>query len=101
MGRAMREKPVRLPEKLLQIRLGLELSQTGMLERLGMSKTSYRHYISDFENGGREPSLPVLLKYAQVANVWVDVLIDDALDLPEQLPCSKKSGGIKRQATPS
>lgn len=98
MGRATREKPVRLAEKLLQIRLALGLSQNGMVERLGMSKTGYRNYISDFENGVREPPLPVLLKYAHVANVWVDVLIDDALDLPEQLPSPEKSGGIEMTA---
>lgn len=90
MGRATRERSVRLAEKLLQIRQALELSQNGMLERLGISQTSYRHYISDFENGGREPSLPVLLKYAQVANVWVDYLIDDTLDLPDHLPSSMR-----------
>jgi hypothetical protein len=32
-------------------------------------KKSYRHYISDFETGGGELSLPVLLKYARVANI--------------------------------
>ena len=95
MGRAMREKPARLGEKLLQIRLALGLSQNGIVERLGISETSYRHYISAFENGQREPSLLVLLRYAQAANVWVDALIDDDLDLPPQLPSPKKSEGIK------
>lgn len=93
MGRATREKPARLAEKLLHIRRALGLSQNGLLERLGISEASYRHYISDFENGAREPSLLVLLRYARTANVWVDVLIDDALDLPEQLPSSERSVG--------
>ena len=35
MGRATREKPAWLAEKLLQIRLALGLSQTEMLKRLG------------------------------------------------------------------
>lgn len=90
MGRATREKPIRLAEKLLQIRLVLGLSQTGMLEHLGISEKGYRNYISDFENGVREPPLPVLLRYARVAGVIVDVLIDDGLDLPERLPASAR-----------
>jgi hypothetical protein len=46
----------------------------------------------------REPSLPTLLKYAEAAGVWVDVLIDDDLDLPDKLPRSPKHGGVERQS---
>ncbi len=73
MGRASREKPTRLAEKLLQIRNAMDLSQNGMLRKLGIDQASYRNYISDFENGVREPSLPVLLKYAKAAGVYVVV----------------------------
>ena len=38
-----------------------------------------------YELGKREPPLPVLLKYARIAGVYVDVLIDDELDLPKKL----------------
>ncbi len=51
MGRASREKPARLAEKLLQIRTALGLSQNGMLRRLGIAEKGYRNYTSDFENG--------------------------------------------------
>src|SRR5262249_19536240 len=97
MGGAARSKPARLAEKLLLIRTSLGLSQNGMIKRLGMSEEVVREDISKFELGKREPSLPVLLAYARVANVWVDVLIDDALDLLEQLPSPEKSGGIEQQ----
>ena len=90
MGRASRERPKHLAEKLLQIRIALGVSQTGMLEKLGIAARNYRNYISDFENGVREPSLPVLLKYARLANVYVDALIDDSIDLPEKLPASSR-----------
>ena len=38
MGRTSREKPERLAEKLLQIRLALDLSQGDLLSRLGLSE---------------------------------------------------------------
>ncbi len=47
-----------------------------------------RNYISNFENGTREPPIPVLLKYARLAGVCMEVLVDDELDLPDQIPAS-------------
>lgn len=97
MGKASREKPARLADKLLGIRRALGLSQTQMLALLGASDKGYRSYISDFEKGKREPPLPVLLSYAQAAGVWVDVLIDDELDLPKGMPGPSKREGVKRK----
>jgi transcriptional regulator with XRE-family HTH domain len=97
MGGAARERPVRLAEKLLQIRNALGLSQGDMLHRIGLGETGYRHYISNFEMGKREPSLLMLLEYARAANVHVEVLIDDELDLPARLPSAKKSEGVRRR----
>jgi len=97
MGKASRQKPKYLGEKLKRIRFALDLSQGGMLRLLGFEDEGYRNYISDFENDKREPSLPILLRYAQVANVWVDVLINDELDLPEKIPSSKKHTGMERK----
>ena len=97
MGRSARRKQERLAEKLLKIRLALNLSQNGMLEYLGLTEDLYRNNISSYERGEREPSLYALLKYAQVAGVWVDVLIDDELDLPARLPSPKKHEGIRRK----
>jgi transcriptional regulator with XRE-family HTH domain len=97
MGKASRQKPKFLGEKLKRIRLALDLSQGGMLRLLEIEEEGYRNYISDFENDKREPPLPVLLRYAQIANVWVDVLINDELDLPEKIPNSKRHEGVKRK----
>ena len=99
MGRVSRPKPKRLPEKLLQIRLALDLSQGGMLYRLGLHERLSRNAVSAYELGTSEPPLPVLLEYARIANVWMDVLVDDALDLPERIPSPAKSEGIRRKAT--
>jgi transcriptional regulator with XRE-family HTH domain len=62
----------------------LELSQNGMIERLGVELTQNR--ISEYETGKGEPPLPILLLYARAANISTDVLIDDELDLPTRLP---------------
>ena len=90
MGRGPREKPERLAEKLLAIRQTLGLSQTEMLKRLGAEEKMAYHRISEFESGKGEPSLIILLEYARVAGVCVDVLIDDRLDLPDKLPAKSK-----------
>lgn len=97
MARSPRPRPARLPEKLLQIRLALDLSQGGMLYQLGLHERLSRTSISAYELGTGEPPLAVLLDYARIANVWVDVLIDDELDLPDKLPSAKKHEGIKRR----
>ena len=86
MGITARQKPALLPQKLLQIRLSLGLSQNEMLNRLGLGKGYFRSSISGYELGTREAPLPVLLKYAEVAGVYIDVLVDDSLALPDVLP---------------
>lgn len=96
MGSVARWRSRRLAEKLLRVRTALGLSQNGMLRQLGLSEEMFQARISSFELGTREPPLPVLLAYARAANVYVDALIDDDLDLPEKLPSANKSEGIKR-----
>lgn len=86
MGSSSRPKPTRLAEKLLQIRTALDLSQNEMLRHLGLADALFRSSISKYELGTREPPLPILLRYAQVAGVCVDVLIDDLADLPKSMP---------------
>jgi transcriptional regulator with XRE-family HTH domain len=66
MGKAKRMKPEILSEKLLQIREGLELSQSEMVAELGYSDLFSRNYILAFELGTRESPLPVLLAYARL-----------------------------------
>ncbi len=95
MGHA-RPRPARLAEKLRQIREALGLSQTQMHSRLGAEDEIPYNRISDYEVGRNEPPLMILLKYARVAGVHVEALIDDELDLPERLPGTVKHGEIKR-----
>ena len=90
MGVKARQRPERLAEKLLQIRVALGLSQSELLRRLDLEDAISYKKISDYERGQREPSLIILLQYARVAGVSTDVLIDDWLDLPAKLPAKPK-----------
>ena len=90
MGSRPRPKPERLAEKLLQIRLALDLAQDGMLARLGLDESHFRSAVSGYELGTREPPLPILLKYARAVGVCLEVLVDDELDLPKNLPAKPK-----------
>lgn len=95
MGSARRAQPEFLSEKLLQIRQLLGLTQEQMADRLSHVKSPPQPgLISRFEQGKREPSLLVLLEYARIAGVHVEVLIDDELDLPEKFPTNAKDKGV-------
>lgn len=100
MGRAPNYKPARLGEKIVQIRRELGLSQNGLLKRLGLTEVLFQGDISAYELGNRVPDLRTLLLLANLAGVFVDVLIDDTLDLPNKLPARPKSEGIRRKRTP-
>jgi transcriptional regulator with XRE-family HTH domain len=80
MGRSAREKPRKLGKKLKHIRVvELGLSQTQMAEVLKL-KINYSA-IGQYERGVREPTLPILLKYARLIGISTDILIDDKLEL--------------------
>lgn len=82
MGTKRRPLPRLLSRKLLQIRKGLDLSQEQMAKQLTSKRSPvYPTHVSEFERGLREPSLLVLLKYAQLAGISTDVLINDELVL--------------------
>jgi len=74
-----RRRPKSLPRKLLTIRKRLDVSQTEMARLLDLD-VAYTA-VSGYELGTRQPDLLVLLKYARLAGVSTDVLIDDKLKL--------------------
>lgn len=85
MGRAKRMRPARLGEKLLAIRRYFDCSLAEMSEKLSnedfvVSRTA----ISQYELNHNEPSLPILLRYARLAGISMDVLADDKMDLPDK-----------------
>ena len=81
MGRSRRNKPLQLSHKLLAIRKRLQMSQTEMARALELKV----HYsaVSNYELGTREPDLLIVLRYARLARVPMEVLVDDSLSLPE------------------
>jgi transcriptional regulator with XRE-family HTH domain len=100
MGRFPRRRQERLHGKLLGIRTALNLSQNEMLSRLGLSDELFRSNISSYELGEREPPLYVLLRYAQVAGVCLDALVDDEVDLPTMLPSKAQHKRIRSNKVP-
>ena len=90
MGRKPRVKPERLGEKLRTIRDAFGLSQGELVRRLDAGNLIDAKHVSKFELGEREPSLLVLLRYARLAGISIDVLADDDLNLPAKLPAKPK-----------
>jgi len=94
-----RPKPLRLADKLLEIRKGLGLSQTQMLTRMGLEETMHYGRISEYEQGKREPTLMTLLAYARAASVHLEDIVDDDLDLPRKLPGNVNYRGLTRRSS--
>ena len=81
MRRARR--PKRLAEKLIWIREALGLSQKEMAERLA-ERTGFtitQTYVSNYERDRVEPFLETTLAYARLANVEMNGIADDDVDL--------------------
>lgn len=103
MGRQRRARPRRLAAKLRQIRTSLELTQEQMFERLGDTGSSlWPGHIGEFETDRREPNLLVILAYGRVMSItgrgeFLEMLLDDELDIPDRLPADPKKVIIKRK----
>lgn len=107
MGRAPRQRPRRLSEKLLHIRSSLGLSQNEMVRRLGLEGRLLREDVSRFERGvGGEPPLDLLLRYARAISKtgrgeFLEALIDDGMDLPDKLPADpQETTALRKRAKP-
>lgn len=77
-----RAMPKKLGKKLKQIRLNLGMSQREMVKALNYRDTPLRaSQISQYEQGQREPTMMLVLCYARLANVPMEVLVDDKMKL--------------------
>jgi len=84
MGRSHRPRSLHLSKKLRRIRTQLDLSQAELIARLGVKEPLTPASISGYEQGTREPSLRVIVRYAELAGCSTDYLIDDRLELPSR-----------------
>lgn len=96
MGTYARRRPERLAQKLVAVREAFGDSQNGLIRRLGLDDEITQSDLSAFERGTREPPLHVLLRYSELARVWVNALIDDDVDLPEKIPAGKMREGVSK-----
>ncbi len=96
MGRKAAEKPQLLSDKLKNVRLFLGFTQERMYSEL-RNKGADIHlgYISLFESGERIPSFLVLLAYARVSGIPMEVFVDDKLDLLESAVTFNKRNRIE------
>jgi len=90
MGTRPRHRPDHLAAKLLAIRKRLGLSQCELANLLEFPIKNGSARVSEYENGVREPGLSLLLRYARLVGVSVDVLIDDDLNLPERVKLKRR-----------
>ena|SRR5689334_21920384 len=93
MGRGIRTQPKRLKDKLKAIRSQMGITQQEMVNLLrsyAPNEFVDSGYVSQFENGKREPTLLVLLAYSKLTRLSINVLVDDELDLPKSNKSARK-----------
>lgn len=82
MGSASRIKPAKLGEKLLMIRQEFKYSLSQMAAALSDEQAKIlKQAVSKFEKGEREPNLIILLRYATMAGVTMEMLVNDEVEL--------------------
>jgi transcriptional regulator with XRE-family HTH domain len=94
MGKKRRAQPKKLAGKLREIRTRLKLGQAQMAMRFENSPGEiYPGLISRFEQGKVEPTLLILLEYARLGRVSMEVLVNDKLKLHPVNETRKKATG--------
>jgi len=93
MGHKAPDRPERLAAKLGQIRRDLGLSQSQLAKLLEFKIKTSGARVSEYESGAREPGLSLILRYARLVGVAVEVLIDDDLNLPQRVKPKEAAKG--------
>ncbi len=87
MGRKTKPQPEKLAAKLKQVRNMLDLGQAPLAGALTCEQSPVLpSHVSAFELGKRQPSLITIVRYARLAGISTDALIDDDMELPFRLP---------------
>lgn len=91
MGQSPRPRPKCLATKLRQLRELLNLTQEQLAEAVGYIESPPQPgHVSEYERGRREPSLLFLLAVSRLANIRMEVLVDDNLNIPVRLPSKRE-----------
>ena len=111
MGYA-RNRPKLLPEKLRLIREHLQLDNAHMTEQLVSEIESHTkrriqikpHWVPNFERGKHEPDLITVSSYSRLANVSMNLIVDDDVSaetfrkrLGKELKHKRKWSNIRRK----
>jgi transcriptional regulator with XRE-family HTH domain len=90
--------PRRLGSKLRQIRRAMGLTQQEMLKLLDLPPVVSQSTLSAYERNAKLPPYFVLARYGDIANIWIDVLVRDSLDMPDKIPSMTKTkhGGVSQ-----
>ncbi len=91
--------PMRIDERLKQLRTRKGLTQSDIEERTGLSRT----YVSAVENGHTVPAIETLEKFARALEVPMYVLFYDGMEPPEAIPPATKESiwGDRGKEAPS
>lgn len=93
-----RDIPCYLGQKLCAIRLSQNLTQAEMLQLVAPDyNPEHRALISQYEAGRNEPPLPILNRYAELAQISLETLTRDDLKLPAELNQWMFANGNRRQ----
>lgn len=79
MGARRCQRPAHLAAKLMKIRNALDLSQSQLARKVGVVTGAPR--ISEYENGIRVPDMITVLRFARLARVKMEMLVDDQMEL--------------------
>ena len=73
---------------MLAIRMNLDggISQNELIRRMKLEKELGQERISKYERGILIPPLHIIVAYSDAANIFVELIIRDELDIPDSLP---------------
>ena len=75
----------------------LERLQIGLAEDVDPITGLYPSHISEYEKGIREPPLRVLLEYSRIAQVPMEVIVDQRMSLPSEFSLFFQASMLKER----
>ena len=89
MGTRCCQRPAHLAAKLRKIRKTLDLTQSQLARKVDVVTGASR--ISEYENGTRVPDMITVLRFAKLARIKMEMLVDDQMELILPQPKTTKT----------